>query len=108
MIRRLIRAYKLANALRRFDEQAEGEWSQDDAIALKTFLLGVSGKKLRARLSNLVFKSAIEACQVTQNGDYHRGIARGIYLTSVVIDNHFPTSAGQAGDSENQGEQEAA
>ena len=100
MIKRLIQAYRLSRYLSLYDESADGDWSPDDAIALKTFFLGVSGQKLRKRLSNFVFKSAIEACQVDKNGDYHRGIARGILLTVSSIDNQFPPAAGQAADSE--------
>lgn len=88
--RRLARAHQLAQQLQRFDEMAESDWTLDDAMALKTFMVGVSGSKLSKRLNNFVFKSAVEACQIEQNGDYHRGIARGILLAVHSIDNHFP------------------
>ena len=97
---KLRRAYRLANELRKFDELA-ADWSADDGIALKTFLVGESGQKLRSILNNFVFKSAIEACQVDHNGDYHRGIARGILLSVHSIDNLLPPAVGaQAANSE--------
>jgi len=83
-------------------------WSADDSAALATFFKGVTGQKLRARLNNLVVRSAIKACSEPVKGDYHRGIARGILITVQSIEKDFPVAPPQVGNIDEVAEQEQA
>jgi hypothetical protein len=80
-------------------------WTMDDAIALKTFFSTEPGQKMRARLNNLTFRSAIKACSEPVNGDYHRGIARGILITVQSIEKDFPPAVGQTAEPDESAEQ---
>lgn len=83
-------------------------WSLDDSVSLKTFFNGVTGQKLKARLNNLTFRSAIKACSEPVNGDYHRGIARGILITVQSIEKDFPPAPAQGATTDNPAEQDQA
>ncbi len=92
MIRFILNAIREARANRQFIQMAESDdfWQPVDGQVLVNFLAkSPTGQKLRARLGNMVFKSAVHACKVTENGDYERGKARGILLVIQAIDQHM-------------------
>lgn len=91
MIRTILTALKEARQIRNFIELADKAefWQPIDGKALVAFMVTPTGQKLRARLNNGVFKSALRACQVEGNGDYIRGIARGVLLAVQSIDQHM-------------------
>lgn len=81
-------------------------WSPDDSVALATFFKSPTGHKLRANLNNLTFRSATQACAEPVNGDYHRGIARGILITVQFLESKFPVAPPQVGNIDDASEQE--
>ena len=91
MIRTLWIAYKEARQIRNYIEIADTAefWTKYDGAWLVRQFIQPSGKKLRARLNAMVFKSALRACSVEENGDYQRGIAHGILLTVQAFDQHM-------------------
>lgn len=84
-------ALREARQIRAYIEMAESQdfWQPIDGKAFVAFMMTSTGKKLRARLNNMVFKGATRACQVESNGDYARGIARGVLLTVQALDQHM-------------------
>ena len=91
-LQQLIAAFKIAGEMRQYHDMADAAdfWTEDDAVHFRTFLIGQAGKKFRARLSNIVFKSAVQACTSEESGDYRRGVARGVMITVQFIEQHLP------------------
>lgn len=91
MLNTILIALRESRQIRKFIELAEQAdfWKPIDGKALLAFMITPSGKKLRARLNNIVFKSALRACRVQTQGDYERGIARGVLLTIQAFDQHI-------------------
>jgi hypothetical protein len=94
MFQIILTALREARQIRQFialAEQAEF-WTPVDGMAMVKFMTTTTGQKLRARLNNMVFKSAIRSCSVPANGDYERGIARGVLLTIKALDEHMESA----------------
>lgn len=91
MFKTLLVAWKEAKQIREYVELADRAefWQSVDGARMVQFFTSHSGQKLRARLANMVFKGALKACGAETNGDYQRGIARGILLTVQAIDQHM-------------------
>jgi len=91
MLKTLWIAWKEARRIRDYIAIADKDefWKPIDGAATVKFFSSYSGKKLYARLSNMVYKSAIRACGPQDDGDYQRGIAHGILITVQTLDQHI-------------------
>ena len=91
MFKTILIALKEARQIRNYIEIADRAefWTKWDGAWLVRQMVSSSGKKLKARLNAMVFKSALRACSVETNGDYERGIARGILLAVQAFDQHM-------------------
>lgn len=79
----------------------EDFWTQEDSAAYTSFMNSPSGQKLRARMGNLMTRSAVNATQHTHNPVYRNGWASGITATFSWLDSHLLSPAGaQPGKSE--------
>jgi hypothetical protein len=110
MIRRFLKSL-ISNDIYVYDNLADDPafWSIDDAIALKTFFMGETGRKLKAQLNNFTYRNAVKACKERNNGDYYRGVARGVMVTVEAIENNFPPpSVAQTEETDEPAEQEQA
>jgi hypothetical protein len=87
----LLRAWREAITSHTYDLVADTEagWTDDDARRLTEFFLTTTGKKLTARLTNYVIRSAIEATRQPSNHAYHNGVARGVALSVNTMQQHF-------------------
>ena len=93
---------------RQYDALADGKhgWTIDDANWLLQMLESYHGKRLKARLTNMLFHSSWDACSKPENGDFHRGKANGIAVAIRNIEQHanpelykqeeFPEQQGEA------------
>ena len=68
----------------------EGFWTDDDAKNTLQFFQSHSGRKLGHRLRNYAIQSALSAVKNPTNSKYNNGVAAGIPMTIVAIENHFP------------------
>jgi hypothetical protein len=108
-IERFKLAWTLAGIEHRYVRQADDDWTDTDARALLSFFSSESGQKLKLRLENYVFQSAIAATAKEFNLAYHCGKARGITEAVRHIDQHTLISQAPAQRSINEeGEQKAA
>jgi hypothetical protein len=78
----LLRAWREAITSHTYDLVSDTEegWTDDDARRLTEFFASTTGKRLKARLTNYVIRSAIEATRQPSNHAYHNGVARGVAL----------------------------
>lgn len=53
------------------------KWQKEDAIALKTFLVGTSGRKLADYLTNFILRQQADALISTSNLKYKAGLSVG-------------------------------
>jgi hypothetical protein len=68
---------------------AEGFWTADDARKLYQFFQSQTGQKLSHRLRNYAIQAASSAVRNPTNSSYHNGVAAGIPMLIVAIENHF-------------------
>jgi hypothetical protein len=95
MIKRLIAAYRLAKEAQQYVDIADGPdfWLPHNAATAASFFANETGQRLRLRLRNMVFRTAVQACGNVTNGEYERGKAHGVLLSVQAIEQHL-TSAG--------------
>ena len=91
-LRRVLKALRNDNPLAKYEPLADSEdyWTDEDSEVLRNFFAGSTGAKLKQRLANAVYRSAIQACSEPEHGDYNRGLARGVFLTVQLVDSHQP------------------
>src|SRR5581483_4941165 len=89
-LRRVLKALRNDNPLAKYEPLADSEdyWTDEDSEVLRNFFAGSTGAKLKQRLANAVYRSAIQACSEPKDGDYNRGLARGVFLTVQLLDSH--------------------
>lgn len=93
-MRRFLRYLKAARLYSQFvpyveaaDE--EGFWTADDAKKLYQFFQSQTGQKLKVCLTNYAGRAAASAVRNPTNSSYHNGVAAGIPMLIVAIENHF-------------------
>lgn len=109
MLKRLKLAYQLAKDAQQYVDMADAPdyWTPGNAAVASSFFSNDTGQRLRARLRNMVFRSAIQACQEPTNGDYERGKARGVLLAVQAIEQHLTPPPAQGGTSEVEEDEQA-
>jgi hypothetical protein len=93
-MRRFLRYLKAAWLYSQFvpyieEADEEGFWTNDDAKKLSQFLQSQTGQKLSHRLRNYAIQAASSAVRNPTNSAYHNGVAAGIPMLIVAIENHF-------------------
>ena len=70
MIKRLIAAYRLAKEAQQYVDIADGPdfWHPNNAAIAASFFANETGQRLRLRLRNMVFRTAVQACSDVKNG----------------------------------------
>jgi hypothetical protein len=98
MIKRLLAAYRLAKEAQQYIDIADNPdfWTPNNAAIATSFFAQETGQRLKIRLRNIVFRTAIQACSVAENGDYERGKARGVLLIVQAIENHLTSADTQS------------
>ena len=90
-------AWLYARTMPRYTEEADAEdfWSKLDREAYTKFMESPTGQKLRIRQRNLIFKSAVNATNASDDISHRNGFANGITATFSWLDGHLlsPSSA---------------
>ena len=109
MIKRLIDALRLAKEAQQYVDIADNPdfWTPGHAVAAASFFGGETGQRLRVRLRNMVFRTAVQACSDVKNGEYERGKARGVLLTVQAIEQHLTSAGTQPATSELETDEQA-
>jgi hypothetical protein len=110
MIKRLIAAYRLAKEAQQYVDIADSPdfWLPNNAATAASFFSNETGQRLKIRLRNIVFRTAIQACSVADHGDYERGKARGVLLTVQAIEQHLTSTGTQPVNSELETDEQAS
>lgn len=86
----MFKAWREARKLRQYIAMADSPefWTQEDSQALVKFMVNGTGRKLRARINNMVYRAAMAACVSEKDSERH--VARGITILASFIDQHLP------------------
>ena len=89
----LIRAYRIATQELRYSEiyDLQGAWGEEDQRAAAAFFSNPVGSKLKARMTNMVFRAQAAACDPTApySAEFKTGVARGVAMTVNSLQEHF-------------------
>lgn len=79
-VRRFLAAWREAKSQAQYSEFADTSpsWGPDDATWLRQVLDSYHGRRLKAQITNSVFRAAWDACSKQTNGDFDRGVAYGV------------------------------